>query len=191
MVITEKSVAKIRKQLARELKPEIYRHCLRTAETARELAEIHRSAPQKAYLAGLLHDYCRGWPRERLLKMLQDSRWQPDRWEKQLDDLLHAPAAAVITEEKFNLTDISLLRAVRYHTISNPGADRLGMIVYLADKIEPERDYPGAAEIKQLAEENLDKALLDCADSTIRYLLDCKMIIHPNILILRNNLLLD
>ncbi len=189
MVISEKNVTNIRKQLAGELKPEIYRHSLRTAETARELAKIHQSAPQKAYLAGLLHDYCRGWPRERLLKLLQDSRWQPDRWERQPGRLLHAPAAAEMAEKKFNLTDMSLLRAIRYHTISNPQSDRLGMIVYLADKIEPDREYFEAEEIKKLAGEDLNQALLASADSTIRYLLDSNVIIHPNIIILRNNLL--
>lgn len=189
MIITEQSIAKIRKQLSRELKPEIYRHCLQTAEIASELAEIHRSASQKAYLAGLLHDYCRDWPRERLLKLLENSRWQPDRWEKQPGRLLHAPAAAEMAEKKFNITDESLLKAIRYHTISNPQSDRLGLIVYLADKIEPDREYSGAEKIKELAGDDLNQALLVSADSTIRYLLDCKVIIHPNIIILRNNLL--
>lgn len=119
-----------------------YKHSLRTAECARELARIHGASLKKVTQAALLHDvgYFIGYSKK-------------DR------SLTHAAISARYAR-RIGIKDQSVLDAIEWHTVGRPGMDTLGKIIFLADGIEPGRNYPSIDLIRSLAKKDLDGAIL-------------------------------
>lgn len=102
-----------------------------------------------------------------------------DAWVRQLDlpekylgnpNLSHSKIAAAVMQRDYGITDSEVLDAVRYHTTGRAGMGTLEKIIFLADSIEPGREYPGVSEIRRMSEENLDLACLMCLERTIEYI---------------------
>ncbi|MCH4200703.1 bis(5'-nucleosyl)-tetraphosphatase (symmetrical) YqeK, partial [Clostridium tyrobutyricum] len=87
------------------------------------------------------------------------------------------------------INDTDILSAVAYHTTGRPNMTILEKIIYLADYIEPMRDFPGVDDIRQEAEKSLDKALLHSFNSTIRHVLNKGQLLHLNTIKGRNYLI--
>ena len=66
---------------------------------------------------------------------------------------------------------------------------KLEKIIFVADVIEPGRNFPGVDLIREKIEKDLDEAVILVCDFTIKYNIDRKRIIHPNTLYTRNSLL--
>ena len=62
----------------------------------------------------------------------------------------------------------------------------LEKIIFLADLIEPGRDYPGVEKLRALAEKDLDRAVLKALDNNIIYIVTKGQLIHPNTIEARN-----
>lgn len=166
-----------------------YRHSLGVADTAREMARIFGIDEDKAYLTGLLHDYAKGVSGATLLEIAVANDLVEDDIERQAPDLLHAMVGAWMLENELGITDISILNAVRFHTLGDTNMTALDKIIYLADMIEPGRDYPGIERIRCLAHRNLDTAMIAAIESTIKYCLDRGRLIHPRGIAVRNVLI--
>jgi predicted HD superfamily hydrolase involved in NAD metabolism len=65
----------------------------------------------------------------------------------------------------------------------------LDKIIYLADMIEPGRDFPGIERLRCVAERDLDQAMVIGIESTLRYCMDTHKLIHPRTILVRNWLL--
>jgi HD superfamily phosphohydrolase YqeK len=106
------------------------------------------------------------------------------------DPLLHGPAAATLLEHE-GLTDQGVLLAVGYHTIGHPGFDRMGRGLYLADFLEPGRDFEtdwrNALRVRMPAD--MDTILLEVAAARMRHLLDTRRGIRPETAIFWNSLI--
>lgn len=166
-----------------------FKHSLQVAEAARELADNYQQGGEKAYLTGLLHDYAKGMSSEELLDLAEKHGLLEDEVEKQVPDLLHAPVGAWLVREELNIDDESILHAIKVHTLGDLYMSELDKIIYLADMIEPGRDYPGRERLRGLAFRNLDEAMLLGLDSTIRYCLEQNRILHPRTVAVRNHYL--
>lgn len=165
-----------------------WQHTLGVMEAAIVLAKRFGADPAKAELAALLHDYCKYWPIERQVQIVNEKGLPQDllHYDKQL---LHGPVAAVVVQEKLGVQDEEVLDAVRWHTSGRENMTILDKIVCLADYIEAGRDFPGVHNIRQLAEHSLEEALVAGFDSTIRFLIDKKNKVYPLTLLARNALL--
>ena len=64
----------------------------------------------------------------------------------------------IYAREHYGITDDSILSAIRYHTTGREEMTPLEKILYLADKLEPARDYSDLAELRALALKDLDAA---------------------------------
>ena len=104
--------------------------------------------------------------------------------------LLHGPAGSILAETKYGITDSAVQSAVYFHTTGHPDMTLLEKIIFLADYIEPSRDFPGVEKLRKLAEIDLDEALLAAYDSTISHLLDQKAYIYDLTFMGRNDLIL-
>jgi predicted HD superfamily hydrolase involved in NAD metabolism len=82
--------------------------------------------------------------------------------------VLHGPIAAAFLEREFGIDDEEIADAIRYHTTGRPGMGLLEQVVCLADAVEPGRAYPGVERLRQLAFQDLDLALAEMFDSTLR-----------------------
>ncbi|MEW6635410.1 MAG: bis(5'-nucleosyl)-tetraphosphatase (symmetrical) YqeK [Actinomycetota bacterium] len=147
-----------------------YAHTVRVAETAKELAKLHGIDPARARLAALVHDAAReaGGPEE-YLRLAE--RWglpfgEPER---ESPKLLHGPVAAELARRELGIEDEEVLEAVRVHTVGAPGMSPPALVLYVADKIEPARDYPSVGRLRELAREDLREAATEALRRAIAY----------------------
>ena len=157
-------------------------HILGVAQTARQLAQRHSADPQKAYLAGLLHDLARGLDGEEALQQAHRYGIAVDAYTQAHPEILHGPIAAAWAHEKWGINDQSLLHAVCQHTLGGVPMDTLSRILYLSDAIEPNRDYPGVDALRALAQRDLHAALCASMEQSIAYLRDRRLPPHPTTL---------
>jgi predicted HD superfamily hydrolase involved in NAD metabolism len=155
--------------------------------TSVSLAERYGADPVKADLAALLHDLAKFWPIERQEAVMLEHELNPEllEYDKQL---LHSEVAAFVAEHEYGIDDPEVLDAIRYHTSGRVGMTLLDKIVCLADYMEPGRNFPGVERIRELAEHNLEQALVAGFDSTISFLIEKKKIIFPLTVLARNDL---
>lgn len=155
--------------------------------TSVSLAERYGADPVKADLAALLHDLAKFWPIERQESVMREHGLNPEllEYDKQL---LHAEVAAFVAEQEYGIDDPEVLDAIRYHTSGRVGMTLLDKIVCLADYIEPGRNFPGVDRMRELAEHNLEQALVAGFDSTITFLIEKQKIIFPLTVLARNDI---
>ena len=104
-------------------------------------------------------------------------------------DIMHGVASAYIAETIMEIYDKEVLDAVRYHTTGREKMTMLEKVIYLADYIEPSRNYPGVEELRKLSYEDLDKALIKAFDNTINYVLKKGWLLHLMTVKARNYLI--
>ncbi|MEG1822781.1 MAG: bis(5'-nucleosyl)-tetraphosphatase (symmetrical) YqeK [Clostridiales bacterium] len=165
-----------------------WNHCRSVASFSYELAKHWGVDPIKAYLAGLFHDIAREMPVEQQLKLAKNHGLSISEAEKKDPILLHGAISAIVAQENYGINDGEILSAMEKHTLGHESMCTLDKIIFLADKIEPLRDYKEAATLRKLAMENLDKALLGAVESSIKYLQNHGLTPHPRTLAMKNNL---
>lgn len=174
-----------------KLDAELYRHSLETAMTAAELAELYGADTGKAYLAGLVHDYGKCYTKDELLQKAELMGLSLDKVSRKQKRLLHAPVGAALIKAEFGIADPDITGAVACHTTGCRGMTLLQKVVYLADYIEPGRDFTGVETIRILARTDLNRALLSAVDNSIRSVLDRGFILHQRSVAFRNSLLAE
>ncbi|MBM4234933.1 MAG: HD domain-containing protein [Firmicutes bacterium] len=178
-----------RELMRKRLDAELYEHSLATAETAAELAVRYGSKREKAYLAGLVHDYGKRLKRRQLLEVAESYNLKLDRITMGEAKLLHAPVGAALLTEELKINNRELLNAVSFHTTGSSGMTLLARVLYLADCIEPGRTFDGVDKIRELAAIDLEQALLAAVDKTICSVVARGLKLHPRSVAFRNSLL--
>lgn len=135
-----------------------YGHTLRVADSAERLARAHGLDPARARLAALLHDAAREVGREDFLRLAGAWDLPVGEPEQESPKLLHGPLAAELARRELGVEDEEVLEAIRTHTTGRPGMGPLALALYVADKIEPARDYPSVERLRRLAPEDLRAA---------------------------------
>ena len=177
--------------LKENLSDERYLHTLGVAETSKELANLFNLDEEKAYLAGLLHDCAKGFSNEKLLEII-NANLKIDECEMVNPKTYHAPVGAFVAEKEFNITDIEVLSAIRWHTIGKIDMSNFEKVIFIADKIEP-KTRPSCMidriRPKLFLKNGLDKALLECYKITINSLTDRNLKICISTIEIYNELL--
>lgn len=181
----------IQARLLKHLGSKLYEHSLGVAQTAACLANRYGSQQEKAYLAGLVHDYGKVYPGPELVRLARQMGLDLDWISLAETGLLHAPVGAALLPVELEVSDIEIIKAVKYHTTCRKGASLLEKIVYLADYIEPGRRHPAVALVREAAENNLHRALLLAVEQTIRSVLDRGKLLHPRSVEFRNSLIVS
>jgi predicted HD superfamily hydrolase involved in NAD metabolism len=181
-----------RKQLIDAVKAQMpakrWEHTLGVMETAVLLARAYGCDADKAHLAALLHDVCKYWPVNDQRDMIRDNGLPADLLDYD-KELWHAHAGAFIAQRDYGIDDEEVLDAIRYHTTGRKLMTLLEKVVCLADFMEPGRDFPGVHNIREIAEHNVDKALLAAFDGTIIFLLEKGKKVYPLTIEARNRLI--
>ena len=171
------NIKEIQNKLLNDIGKKRFEHSLRVAETAKKLAEIYGVDVKKAYLAGLIHD-CAKYNEEVYIKKYNiDFYIYPVSSIK--DPVLHSFLGAEVAKKVYNIYDRDVLKAIEYHTTGRPDMSDLEKIIFIADAIEPARDFEGIEKIRKLAFKNLNKAMLNLLDSNIIFLIGKKALINP------------
>lgn len=177
------------KLIRERLKPKRAEHSIRVAETAVLLAKQFGADPDKAYTAGLLHDYAKAVSENDLLVIAKKESLIRDVCEYMAPHLLHGPVGAWLLRTDGIIADEEVLQAVASHTIGHANMTLLEKIIFVADYIEPGRKTPGVEKVRKISYDNLDAGIVACLDGTISWLLQSNAVIHPDAIRLRNELL--
>lgn len=141
-------------------------HVLGTEQEAVRLAVRYGADVEKARRAALLHDCTKKLSMQEQLALCQSYGIPLDDMERKVGSLLHAKTGAEVARDVFGVDD-EIYRAIRYHTTGRASMTLLEKIIYLADYIEPSRDFPGVEKLRKACYEDLDKGLLKGLDMTI------------------------
>jgi predicted HD superfamily hydrolase involved in NAD metabolism len=178
----------IRERLKRELTPDAMEHTLRTVEVVRQLAAAHRVDLERAELAALLHDVADGYSDRQLLGLAERYGIPVSLTEARIPKLLHGAVGAEILRHEWGITDEELLDAVRDHISGGPHMGMLAKVLFVADKIEPDRDrhFGGLDPVRQAAMRDLDDAMLQLYAWRITELVDGGRPLHERMITSRN-----
>lgn len=183
------TIDEIKRDLKSRLSSKRYIHSLGVAETAQKLALRYGASPEKAYLAGLVHDSAKELTLQEMREIVSGAHMTPDEEVMNSRALLHGPAGSVLAETVYGITDKEIREAIYYHTTGCPEMPLLDKIIFLADYIEPSRDFPGADSLRKLSGKDLDSAVLAAYDSTITHLINQKQYIYELTFQGRNSLI--
>ena len=115
--------------------------------------------PELAAEAGILHDITKSLSYDEQLQLCEKYGIINDNSELEAPKLRHAKTGAAMARELFGVSD-TVYEAIRWHTTGKPDMSLFEKILYLADYIEPTRDFEGIDELRELAFSDLDGAMV-------------------------------
>lgn len=156
-------------------------HIRGTEQTAVELALRWGADPEKMRRAAILHDCTKYISREEHLAICERCGIELDDMERGAEKLLHSKSGAALAHEMFG-QDEEIFTAILYHTTGRENMTLAEKILYLADYIEPCRNFPEVAEMRRMAEIDLDYAVLMGVRLSIQEMKERNRIVHHNTL---------
>ena len=165
------SLSKIIEDLKDTLKDSRFEHTINVAQTAKLMAESFGENPNKAFLAGVLHDCAKNLSDSELLDICNKNHIDVSKIENTSKFLLHGKVGAFIAKTKYFISDEEILNAIKYHTTGRDNMTRLEQIVFCADYIEPGRTkQPNLEELRGIAYKDLDLLTFKILADTLDYL---------------------
>ena len=172
------------------LKPKRLEHSINVAKCAIKLSEIYGYDKEKAYLAGLVHDCAKYFTKEQIDSYVEKYNIELDPLEVDNIALSHSIIGSFAIQDVFNIQDMDIINAVRYHTTGRENMSILEKIIFMADMIEEGRNFPGVDELRKLSfNGQLDKALITSLNNTIKFVRENNQLIHPRSVSARNYLM--
>lgn len=176
----------MKEKLEKALDSKRYKHCLGVCDEAVKLAKLYGADEKKAYIAGLLHDCAKGFDKEQQLQLC-------DKYGVKLDDItrackpvVHAPLGAAIANMEYGVCDEEILEAIRCHTVGKENMSTLDKIIYVADMIEPMREFDGVEELRKAAYRDINLAVVMGMRNSIILNAQNNELIHPNTILAWN-----
>lgn len=185
------SYAQIDDYLRKSLKESRYVHTLGVVQSACSLAKINGVDEEKTKIAALIHDAAKNMKIDEQYKILKENSVDMDIISENSPQILHGWVAAILAKELMGVTDEEIINAVKYHTTGKKSMSKLEKIIYIADYIEPNRDYPGVEELRKTTFSDLDKGVLMGIDNTITFVIKQGQLVHPLTIDARNYLILQ
>ncbi|WP_138415669.1 bis(5'-nucleosyl)-tetraphosphatase (symmetrical) YqeK [Aquibacillus sediminis] len=170
------------------LKAVRFEHTKRVVDTAINLAEQYGVDKQKAELAAVFHDYAKYRDKQEMQRWIEQEALPKDLLDFH-HELWHGPVGALLVKREIGITDQSVLDAIRWHTTGRANMTPLEKVVFLADYIEPGRDFPGVGEVRDQAKQDLDRACWMALKNTITFLMSKDATIYPDTFHAYNDLL--
>lgn len=184
--------AEWKKRLKERLKENRYIHSLNVADSAVILAEKYGADTEKAYFAGLVHDIMKNASETEQLQIMEKGDIILSHTEIHNKKLWHAMAGEAYLRTEMGITDEDILNAVRYHTTGRAGMSLLEKVVYIADYISAEREYPDVDVMRRLSmEESLEEASLYALKFSFTSLPQRGSLIHTDSVEYYNELIIE
>lgn len=140
------------------LKPKRIAHVAGCEVEAVKLAGRWGADPEAAAEAAILHDITKRLDLNEQLILCDKYGIIPDTLEAKSEKLLHSKTGAELARDMFGVSD-EVYEAIKWHTTGKPDMTLLEKIIYMADYMEPSRDFDGVEFLRALAYEDLDKAM--------------------------------
>ncbi|NOW07444.1 bis(5'-nucleosyl)-tetraphosphatase (symmetrical) YqeK [Clostridium beijerinckii] len=168
-----------------------YMHTLGVADTAKRLAKLNGVSEKKAEIAGLAHDVAKNLSIDKMREMIKENNVIISEIEEKNMNLWHSIVAPIEAKDKLGIDDDEILDAIRWHTTGKEDMSTLTKIIYIADMIEPGRNFEGVDEIRRATFENLNKGVYFGLTSSIKVLLARNLLIDENTIKARNYFLFN
>ncbi|NLJ78641.1 MAG: HD domain-containing protein [Tissierellia bacterium] len=179
----------IHEKLEADIGHDRYLHSVRVMETCIDLARHHGYHVEKVAIAGLLHDCGRLLDVKRMLKLIGDFDIILDSIARDNTGLIHAILGEELARREYHIGDVEVLNAIRFHTTGRENMNSTEKIVYIADIIEPNRNFPGVENIRDMAYRDIDGSILHSMEGTLKFLIETSAPIHLDTIRARNQLL--
>lgn len=158
------------KDLINDIGTERYNHSLRVIETALELGKIYNADIKKVKEAGLYHDCGKIGNTDEVMRIAVEKNIKLSEEDKKSPEVVHTKLGAYLARHKYHINDEDVLNAIKYHTTGRKKMSLLEKLIYIADYIEPEREFPGVKKVREESKNDLDKSILTALKNTINYL---------------------
>lgn len=168
-----------KRQIKRVLTDKRYEHSLRVLETATELAEHFGANVEEVQLAAIYHDYAKDFSKAFLRDKVIQFRLPKDLLHYH-HELWHGPVGALLVKENFNIQNRTVLSAIMCHTTGKIKMNLVEKIVFLADYIEPKRNFPAVEEVRKYAKEDLTYACWLVCRNNINHLMSKQALVYPD-----------
>ncbi len=159
-------IEELKEELKKYLKDDRYAHSICVMDTCRKLAIKYGVNKQKAMKAGLMHDLAKEQSFDELRKYIKENNVYATSMEMFLGVTLHGKVSADICKKKYYFSP-DMCKAISVHTTGKPKMTMLEKIVFIADKIDETRTYEGVQELRDLAFNDINKAIVKNIDNTI------------------------
>ena len=156
-------------------------HVMGVEEEAVKLAQRWGADPELARRAGILHDCTKYYELPEQLDICEEYGVRLDALEQKAVKLLHSKTGACIARGVFGQPD-AVYDAIFWHTTGKADMTTLEKVLYIADYMEPNRDFDGVERLRHLAYTDLDKAMLLGVEMTIQEMQQRQVHIHTNTL---------
>lgn len=153
----------------RLLNPNRVRHVLGCRDTCVALAEKWGADVTDAARAGILHDITKALDGPLQLTLCRAYGKILDDFSRKYPKTLHALTGSLVARRIFGENE-HVVSAIRSHTTGKPNMNLLETIVYVADYMEPNRDFPGVEQLRALAFSDLRGALKLGLEMTLEHL---------------------
>lgn len=156
-------------------------HIRGTEEEAARLARRWGADEDTLRRAAILHDCTKYLSLEEHLFICDRYGVPLDSMERSTEKLLHAKSGAALAKYVFGQDD-EIYQAILYHTTARANMSLAEKILYIADYMEPNRAFPEVGELRRLAYEDLDRAVLIGVRLSIQEMLERNRVVHHNTL---------
>lgn len=160
------SMETLEAEVVRLLDPKRVPHVLGCRDTAAYLAGKYGADKTDAARAGLLHDVTKALPPELQLQLCREYGIPLDQFSRENPKTLHATTGAWVARRIFGENEAVFL-AIDSHTTGRAHMNTLQKIIYIADYMEPNRDFPGVEKLRDAVERDLDRAVLLGLEMTV------------------------
>ncbi|MGM0302249.1 HAD superfamily hydrolase [Enterococcus sp. AZ048] len=157
-----------------------FQHVLGVEETAIALAERFGASLEKASIAALTHDYAKERSDEEFeLAIDQGDYEEKAELLKYGNAIWHGLVGADFVRQELKISDDEILTAIRLHTTGAAEMSLLDKIIYVADYIEPGRNFPGFEDARVIAFSDLDQAVAFETKHTLAHLIESETPVYP------------
>ncbi|MDY3304031.1 MAG: bis(5'-nucleosyl)-tetraphosphatase (symmetrical) YqeK [Clostridia bacterium] len=180
------TIEEMKSKLKSSLTEKRYVHSIGVMDTAVKMACKWGADTEKTAIAALLHDCAKNYSISETLELCNKYNVYLDDVTKTATGLIHGFLGAEIARDIYGIRDDDIYDAIYYHTVGKPDMKLMTEIIYIADGIEPNRHYDGVDRIREMAFEDIDRALILQIDSTIKSVINKGGLLHTNTVDTRN-----
>ncbi len=176
-----------------ELRPDLAAHSVATRDFALEVNRTQSLGldEEKIALGALCHDLARLFTPRQMEDGLRARGIDPDSFGFVIPMLLHGPLSAEIARDEIGVDDQEVLHAIRIHATGSGEMSLLDKLIYVADKVEPGRDYEGVEELRHLASKDVRVAFPEVMAWVLAFLVAHKQPLDYNSVAAYNHALAD
>ena len=154
-------------------------HVMGAEEEAVRLARRWGADEEKARRAAILHDCTKYLEMDEQLQICAKYGIVLDELEQHAVKLLHSKTGACVARDVYGVDD-EIYEAIFWHTTGKANMSLLEKIIYIADYMEPNRDFPGVERLRELAYQDLDAAVCLGCEMSIQEMEERGQPVHPN-----------